>query len=187
MNDIIETIYQNFQERGQNKYATHVDQLSHALQTALLAEKKQCPTPLIAACLLHDYGHLLKKSVKLDTDADQKHEILGANFLKKHFIAEVVEPIRLHVAAKRYLCTVDPSYYDLLTEGSKHTLALQNGLLTQEEVADYEENPYFEDAVQLRKFDDLGKVPKKTTPTLEHFLPHLKACQLPPHKYRPNA
>jgi hypothetical protein len=39
---------------------------------------------------------------------DDEHEQLGAIWLIDYFVPEVVEPVRLHVAAKRYLCHTDP-------------------------------------------------------------------------------
>jgi phosphonate degradation associated HDIG domain protein len=174
---IIDDIFGAFHERGHRTYGENVTELQHGLQAATFAEQQGASPTLIAAALLHDIGHLLHDLGEeiADQGIDAAHEALGAAFLGEHFVPAVVEPARLHVAAKRYLCTVDPAYFATLSPVSVQSLALQGGPMTPAEVAAFESNPFCADAVQLRRFDDLGKEPAMLTPDLEHFRPYLLA------------
>ena len=98
----------------------------------------------------------------------------GYRYLEKLFDSSVTEPVRLHVAAKRYLCATDDTYMDQLSEPSRVSLALQGGPMSQEEVAEFEANPHYEAAVRLRRWDDLAKVPQSPTPDLEHFAQYIR-------------
>ena len=173
----VETIIEIFKEKGDSEYGGEaVTQLQHALQSALLAEQEGADSTLIAAALLHDVGHLLHD---LPADApengvDDHHENSGQRFLREHFPPPVTEPVRLHVAAKRYLCATDLDYKIRLSEPSVISLHLQGGPMSVEEVADFESNPFAEDAVRIRKWDDLAKDPNLATPSLSHFKLHLE-------------
>src|SRR6516225_6317978 len=114
-----------------------VSQTEHALQTAWAAEQAGAASALIAAALLHDIGHLLHD---LPEDCahhgiDDAHEVRGARWLVQHFGPDVTEPVRLHVPAKRYLCSTDPAYRSQLSEASELSLKLQGGPFTPAEVA----------------------------------------------------
>ena len=171
-NDIISDILQLFNEKGHSEYGGEaVTQLEHALQTATLARENNASDQLITAALLHDIGHLLHD---LPNDAplkgiDDVHENKAAVFLRKYFPETVTEPVRLHVMAKRYLSSTEETYYSLLSEPSKHSLVLQGGLMSSTEVNSFEQNPYFSDAVKLRKWDDQAKVQELTTAPVEDF------------------
>jgi predicted HD phosphohydrolase len=133
---------------------------------------------LVTAALLHDVGHLLHD---LPDDApasgvDDRHEALGDQWLRRHFGPAVTEPVRLHVDAKRYLCVVEPAYFDTLSPPSVRSLELQGGPFTPDEVRAFEALPFFEDAVRLRCWDDAAKVPGLRTPDPEHFRAHLQAA-----------
>jgi phosphonate degradation associated HDIG domain protein len=168
-----------FRASGTSQYGREaVTQLEHALQAAFFAERKQAPPSLIVAALLHDVGHLLHA---LPEDApehgiDDEHEALAGRWLAGRFGPEVVEPVRLHVAAKRYLCAVEPSYLHRLSEPSQRSLELQGGPMTGEEVTEFESNPFCQPAAQLRRWDDAAKVPKLTTPPIEHFASYINQC-----------
>ena len=111
-----------------------VTQLEHALQCAELAEQHNLPGPTIAAALLHDIGHLLYEDKDpIHEGKDGRHENLGADYLSQYFDTDVTQPIRAHVDSKRYLATVEEGYYDLLSEASKLSLAVQGGPFTKEE------------------------------------------------------
>lgn len=171
-NDIIEEIFNLFNSKGHSEYGGEVvTQLEHALQTATLARENNASDQLITAALLHDIGHLLHD---LPNDApikgiDDVHENKAAVFLRKYFSEPVTEPVRLHVMAKRYLSSIEETYYSLLSEPSKQSLVLQGGLMSEEEVSSFEQNPFFSDAVKLRKWDDKAKVQELTTAPIEDF------------------
>ena len=156
-------------------------QEEHALQCAELAIAADAPDTLIAAALLHDIGHLLHD---LPSDApergiDDLHEALGGRWLETRFVPAVTEPVRLHVDAKRYLCATEPAYEAALSEPSRVSLALQGGPFTQVEIAAFEENPFWQDALRLRRWDDTGKVDGLVTRCVADFADVLDACVLP--------
>jgi phosphonate degradation associated HDIG domain protein len=171
-NDIIADILNLFNDKGHSEYGGEaVTQLEHALQTATLARENNASDQLITAALLHDIGHLLHD---LPNDAplkgiDDVHENKAAVFLRKYFPEAVTEPVRLHVMAKRYLSSTEETYYSLLSEPSKQSLVLQGGLMSSAEVSAFEQNPFFSDAVMLRKWDDQAKVKELTTAPVEDF------------------
>jgi phosphonate degradation associated HDIG domain protein len=158
-----------------------VTQLQHALQCAQLAENEGASAALITAALLHDVGHLLEDDFEDAPahDEDRRHEDLGDAFLAKWFGPNVTEPVRLHVAAKRYLCAVDPGYFDALSPMSRHSLMLQGGPMSADEVTEFEANPHYKDAVRLRRWDDRGKDPEMKTATLGYFLSYAIRCVRP--------
>jgi phosphonate degradation associated HDIG domain protein len=149
-----------------------VTQLEHALQTAQLAEQAQASAELITASLLHDFGHLANDMGETPTlrGIDDKHQFHGALALKHVFPDAVLNPIRLHVDAKRYLCAVDREYWASLSEDSQRSLELQGGTYSAEAAAKFIAQPYAQDAVKLRRWDDLAKVAGCKTPGLEHYL-----------------
>jgi [1-hydroxy-2-(trimethylamino)ethyl]phosphonate dioxygenase len=178
MHQRIQDIIQLFKEHGHSEYGGEaVTQAEHALQTATLARENNAPSSLVAAALLHDVGHLLHQ---LPDDApeqgiDDLHEALAARYLEKYFVPAVTEPVRLHVTAKRYLCTTEAGYFEKLSEPSVLSLQLQGGLMTPDEVTAFEANPYAQDAVLLRRWDDEAKNPEKVTPPVDDFAVELEA------------
>lgn len=177
--EFVDKIASLFATRGNEMYGGEaVTQLEHALQGALLAEQAGAPSEEIAAVLLHDVGHLLHNLGDdcADHGIDDRHEELGIRFLTKHLPPAVTEPVRLHVAAKRYLCSTDAGYFGTLSQPSVTSLRLQGGPMTPDEVAEFERNPHHRAAVALRKRDDEAKVPHLPTPPFDHFRPHLEAC-----------
>jgi len=165
-------ILELFRARGGSQYGKEcVSQQEHALQAAFFAQRAGATPALIAAALLHDIGHLLHD---LPDDApeegiDDHHETLGGRWLERRFAADVVEPVRLHVAAKRYLCGDDESYYQELSPPSILSLRLQGGPMTAEELRQFREHPHFDAAVKLRRWDDAAKVPNLATPPLPSY------------------
>ncbi len=176
---IVDDVLQLFRNRGDSQYGEEsVSQLDHALQTAALAVAGGADSSLISAALLHDIGHLLHDlpDDAPDQGIDDRHEISGGNWLSTRFGEGVTEPVRLHVASKRYLCTVDPAYQNELSPPSVLSLKLQGGPMSADEVAKFESHPQFEQAVQLRRWDDEAKIPDHLTPSLEFFGTHLAAA-----------
>lgn len=173
---VCERVRELFDRRGDSEYGNEaVSQLQHALQCATLAECDGAPPPLIVAALLHDIGHLLHD---LPDDApehgiDDHHEHSGYRFVRTHFDDDVAEPVRQHVAAKRYLVTVDPDYASTLSPPSVQSLQLQGGAMSTEEVAAFQTSPHWTASVALRKWDDRAKDVDMTTPNLGHFLQYV--------------
>ena len=173
-----------FHAHGGSRYGgENVSQLEHALQAAFFAERDGAPSTLIAAALLHDIGHLLHDlpADAPDQGIDDRHEALGARWLAGRFGPAVCEPVNLHVIAKRYLCAVDPAYFDLLSAPSIQSLALQGGPMNAEESRQFEQHPFHQEAVRLRRWDDAAKVEKLATPYVEHFAQHLDAAAAEGH------
>jgi phosphonate degradation associated HDIG domain protein len=179
---LIQEIAELFARRGREMYAGEpVTQTEHALQAAFQAEQSGADAALITAALLHDVGHLLHD---LDEDCaeegiDDKHEALGAEWLSQHFGFEVVEPVRLHVAAKQYLCAVDQEYYDRLSDASRLSLRLQGGPFTPTQACKFEEHPSFAAAIKLRRWDEEAKIPQLPTPPLEQYLGYARTVISP--------
>lgn len=174
---LIAEILELFSRRGREMYSGEpVTQTEHALQTAWQAEQQGANAALITASLLHDVGHLLHDLGEdcADAGVDDKHEALGADWLATHFGPDVVEPVRLHVAAKRYRCSVDPAYHARLSDASRLSLRLQGGPFTPEQARKFEEHPYFDAAVRLRLWDEAAKVPGLPTPSVSHFMEYAR-------------
>ena len=168
---IVDEIFSRLSDRGGIMYGGEaVTQLQHALQCAVLAHQAGAPAPLITAALLHDYGHILNDDEQAaDQGVNLSHEEVAANHLSTWFPEEVTEPIRLHVAAKRYLCAIDPAYFDTLSPASVTSLGIQGGPLGDEDVSRFRGNPHWQAAVKLRHWDDTGKNPGMSTPDLYAF------------------
>ena len=98
---------------------------------------------------------------------------LCADLLAHWFGPAVTEPVRLHVAAKRYLCAVDPAYQAGLSAASILSLVLQGGPMDIEEQARFCAQPHAADAVTLRRWDDAAKDPHCAVPPLDSWRPLL--------------
>lgn len=169
---LIAEILQLFERRGREMYSGEpVTQTEHALQTAWQAEQNRAGAALVTASLLHDVGHLLHDLGEdcADEGIDDEHEALGAAWLAERFGPDVVEPVRLHVAAKRYRCAMDADYHSRLSDASRLSLRLQGGPFTPQQARKFEAHPYFDAAVRLRQWDEAAKIPGLSTPPLEHF------------------
>lgn len=145
-----------------------VNQLEHALQTADLVWRSGGGMQLTLAGLLHDMGHIVAENepTLMTAYGALRHEDLGAEFLMHEgFSAQVYEPVRYHVAAKRYLAR-DPNYYELISPASKCSLENQGGPMEEQEACEFEYNPYFQQAMLVRKKEDQAKIPGKVVPPL---------------------
>ncbi len=150
-----------FAQLGGLRYGEDVSQLEHALQTAHHAKLDGAPPALVAAALLHDVGHMMQKAGEnaADLGVDTRHERISAGYLARAFGPEVTEPIRLHVAAKRYRVTVDPAYLERLSQASLQSLALQGGPMSKSEIEAFLADPAAQAALRLRGYDEAGKAP----------------------------
>jgi len=167
------TVTELFVHHGGNLYGGEaITQTRHGLQCAQLAKDEDAPPYLIISALLHDIGHFLHDEFEQaqERGEDRFHENLGSKFLSQWFGPDVTEPIRLHVDSKRYLCSTQPEYHDKLSPASQHTLAIQGGPMNGAEVAEFEKNDRYRDAIRVRIWDDCGKDPAMKTENLDHFL-----------------
>jgi [1-hydroxy-2-(trimethylamino)ethyl]phosphonate dioxygenase len=152
-------------------FGERVSMTEHGLQAAHFAQSERAAESLVVAALLHDIGHLLEPLPETieDWTLDAHHEETGARWLAQHFDASVSEPVRLHVAAKRYLCATDRDYLLRLSPASVHTLELQGGPMSRQELVRFEREPFSQQAVRLRRWDDQGKVAGLSTPALNDY------------------
>ena len=156
--NIIYKIISNFINNKSLYIGEKVTISEHMIQSAMIAENSKSSSNLICSCLLHDYGHffledpdeLVRKKI------DGKHEDIGYEYLKKFFNKEVVEPIKYHVLAKRYLAR-EKKYFNSLSEASKISLKLQGGVLNKDESKEFEKKDFFKNSIKLRKFDEVAK------------------------------
>jgi phosphonate degradation associated HDIG domain protein len=154
-------------------FGERVSMAEHGLQAAHFARAEGAPEAFVVAALLHDIGHLLEHvpaSIEEWTH-DARHEETGARWLAQHFAATVYEPVRLHVPAKRYLCATDAAYFGRLSDASVHTLKLQGGPMSAREVAYFETQPFWREALRVRHWDDQGKVAGLKTHALSDYAP----------------
>ncbi|MBT5433306.1 MAG: metal-dependent phosphohydrolase [Alphaproteobacteria bacterium] len=149
----------------------------HMLQGAACARRDGADDALVAAILLHDVGYYVDSDPGNDNEsvADKRHDRAAPRVLEPFFPPAATEPIRLHVDAKRYLCAVEPSYYDRLSDASIHTMSLQGGIMSAEQAEAFAANPHCEDAVRLRRWDEEGKSPDAVVPGFEHYRVMLEA------------
>ena len=170
-----------FVKHGDEQYSGEpVTQLEHALQTAYLAERDGADDELVTAALLHDLGHLLHDLGETPTlrGVDDVHQYRALPFLRGLFSAGVLNAIKFHVDAKRYLCAVHPEYHEQLSEDSKRSLQLQGGIFGDAAAAEFIRQLGAERAVQLRLWDDAAKDANLNTPPLAHFMQSASRCAM---------
>ncbi|RAZ76965.1 (R)-1-hydroxy-2-trimethylaminoethylphosphonate oxygenase [Mesorhizobium atlanticum] len=175
--NIVEFIADIFERRGAESYLGEpVTMSEHMLQGAWLAEQDGAPEELVAAALLHDIGHYTSEfgTYSPEDVEDKHHDEAGGEVLAPFFPPVIVECVRLHVSAKRYLCATDPTYFSKLSPASVHTLSLQGGPMSAEEVAEFRSNPFHDEAVRVRIWDEGGKVANMKTRAFRDYVPLLE-------------
>jgi phosphonate degradation associated HDIG domain protein len=177
----VDAIAELFASEGAADYLGEpVTVAEHLLQAGALAQTAGAAPALVAAALLHDVGHLRGADAEVDgvelsgrelmAGTDNNHGDRGAQWLSsQQFPVSVTEPVRLHVAAKRYLCATEPSYFGQLSEASVYTLAVQGGPMTDAEAHEFEREPHAADAIAVRRWDDQAKHPSADVPTFDHY------------------
>lgn len=161
-----------YSSRGAAAYfGEAVTTIEHSLQTAHFAQASDASDALVIAALLHDIGHLIEPAPEdiADWRRDGRHEVSGSRWLATYFGPEVCEPVRLHVPAKRYLCATDSTFMARLSSASIRTLKLQGGPMSGAESSAFEAESFHQDAVQLRHWDDQGKIAGLRTPGFLHY------------------
>ncbi len=156
---------------GGLRYGEGVTQMEHALQTAHHARLDGASPALVAAALLHDVGHMMQKIGEnaADLGVDARHEHISAGYLARAFGPDVTEPVRLHVAAKRYRVATDPHYLGRLSKASLQSLALQGGPMSPDEITAFLAEPAAQDALRLREYDETGKAPDAQVAGFESY------------------
>ena len=174
---IIDRLAEIYERRGAEAYlGEDVTMAEHMLQCAALAESEGAPDALVAAALLHDVGYFTGEfEFSLEDTEDSHHDAVGAAFLDGYFPPVISETVRLHVAAKRYLCAVREDYYGMLSETSRHTLALQGGPMDAAEIAQFRSLAFYREAVSVRLWDDGGKAIGSRTKTFAAYRPLLQS------------
>lgn len=175
----VDSLFAYMERRGQSFYDEVVTQLEHALQCAALARQQDASFALITGALLHDIGHIILDEHNADKaflDTDLTHEAVGAQYMTPFFPAAVTTPICLHVPAKRYLCTTDTAYYDGLSEASKRSFRLQGSMMSDAERVAFERIPHYQEALTLRRWDDLAKVKGLEVAGLETYHDIVQRC-----------
>jgi gamma-butyrobetaine dioxygenase len=174
----VEVIAKLFASEGAADYLGEpVSQAAHMLQAGALAEHDGATSELVAAALLHDVGHFTgtRTGQDLMRGTDNWHGEQGAAWLAQWFGPQVTEPVRLHVAAKRYLCATEPGYESRLSAASVYTLGVQGGPMRPDEIKEFEASPHAGAACQVRRWDDQAKEPSAAVLPFEHFAPVLAA------------
>lgn len=175
--EIVEFIADIFERRGAEEYLGEpVTTAEHMLQSAWLAEQENAEDELVSAALLHDIGHFTSEfgTYSPEDVEDKHHDEAGGDVLAPYFPPVVVACVRLHVAAKRYLCATDPTYFSKLSPASVHTLSLQGGPMGAEEVAEFRRNPFHNEAVRVRMWDEGGKIAGMQTRSFRDYVPLLE-------------
>lgn len=171
MTGAVDEIFELFARFGSGNYGEDISLERHMLQTALMAESLGAPGNIVVAALLHDIGHFLHadSETSIREARNIEHEALGATWLSRAFDENVTAPVALHVQAKRYLCAVEPGYFEQLSEASRLSLVLQGGIMSDAEAAAFTAEPAFEAALILRRCDDRGKNVSLRTESVERF------------------
>jgi len=176
--DAIEEIFNVMESEGGRRYdAESITQLEHALQCAANAEGADAPPSLITAALLHDIGHLINPDARdaIKRNEDARHEYQGAAYLAQWFGEDVWQPVRHHVAAKRYLTATDEKYFERLSPASVRSLNVQGGPFEPAKAEEFITQPFAKDGVRLRRWDEGAKIVGAKTPTLDHFRQYIEA------------
>jgi phosphonate degradation associated HDIG domain protein len=158
----VDSIFKLYESYGNESYGENVTQLQHMLQCAQIAKKDGADDELILAAFFHDIGHLLESENTMEKMGKwglEKHDYFGGEFLAKlGFSDKITQLVAGHVNAKRYLTFSKPGYLEGLSKASRETLEFQGGIMTEIEARKFECDNYFKDHVQVRLWDDLGKI-----------------------------
>ena len=173
---ILDKIISNFKNNKSLYIGEKLTMSEHMIQSAMLAEKAKCNDNLICSCLLHDYGHFLIDNPDnlVKNNKDGEHENIGYEYLKQFFKKEIVEPIRYHVLAKRYLSR-NKKYFNFLSEASKISLKLQGGILNDSESKKFKKNQHFKNSILVRRFDEAAKKTNIKIKSIDSYVSLLKS------------
>jgi phosphonate degradation associated HDIG domain protein len=177
---VSDEVFELFERRGREAYfGENISILEHSLQAAWLAQQSGAEPHLVVAALLHDVGHLLHGLPEdiAKHGLDGRHEVVGEAWLRSRFAPNVSEPVRLHVDAKRYLCFAEPAYLAALSASSLQSLKLQGGPFSSDVAGKFEQNPHFQDAIALRRWDDEAKLSDLIVPDIRAYEEAMQASR----------
>jgi predicted HD phosphohydrolase len=143
-----------------------VSAIDHALQcAALLALDAPNDAELQIAGLVHDVASSMQPRPTGD------HAAVGAGLVRDLLGDRVADLVGGHVAAKRYLVTVEPAYRMVLSDNSTATLAVQGDAMGVQERLGFEGSALRDEWIRLRRADDRAKVVGASVPGLDHWRP----------------
>lgn len=178
---IVDEILRMFETGRRRGYSMEqISHTEHAIQAAMLAEDEGGSQSFVVAALVHDVGHFLEPWPRdiAELGANHQHEALGSAWISRGFGPEVTEPVRLHVSAKRYLCAVDGDYLGTLTPCSLRSLELQGGPMSAREIEAFEIEPFFDEALALRRIDERSRRPGLKLPPIDDYRGWLESMLL---------
>ncbi|QDS93494.1 hypothetical protein FF011L_22640 [Roseimaritima multifibrata] len=180
----VDVLFAYMERNGNSFYDESVTELEHGLQAAFLAKANQATDMQVTAALLHDIGHFVMNEEAGQGNFSQEdwcHETVGAELLELYFPDVIIESIRQHVPAKRYLCAIDSHYHEGLSPASQNSLNLQGGKFSPAEVLEFEQNPHLETILLVRRWDDGAKTEGLKVPGLESYRDAVESCLLAGH------
>lgn len=171
--NIVAFIGDIFERCGDEEYLGEPVTMAEHMQGATIAEQNGQDEVIIVGALLHDIGYFTSEfgTFSMEDTEDRYHEEAGAEVLSQFFPSVITDCVRYHVAAKRYLCATRPDYFKRLSPASVHSLNLQGGPMSDEEVVEFERNPNLKEILQVRYLDEAGKRADMETPPFSHFAP----------------
>lgn len=177
--ELIDVLIHAFIWRGHTRYhEKQVNLAKHMLQAADIAQHHGESQNVVVAALLHDIGHLLFSNHSdtdgVFTDTDPRHEVFGVKYLRDWFPCVVTDYIRYHVASKRYLCAIEPTYLWALTVPCQLSLTKQGGPMFASEARQFEQLQNFEAIVSVRRYDDQAIAPNRFSPGIHHYIDMLR-------------
>lgn len=160
--NITNHIFSLYDKYGSNQYdGEQITQLQHMCQAGELAEAYGFDEEVILSAFLHDIGHICaaqQQQISMNGFGVLHHEAIGAAFLQENGFSErLINLVKNHVNAKRYLTFKDPKYYQQLSLASKETLKHQGGKMDADEAAAFEADPLHEIIIALRLIDEQAK------------------------------
>lgn len=181
MSEVFDEIMELFSQNNAREYlGEDVTLVEHMLQSGSLAIEDGAEPEMIVAALLHDIGHLLIPDAEQmqELEIDAHHDEIGFEWISQRFPTEVAMPVKLHVDAKRYLVTTNPEYETKLSTASILTMRLQGGVMSDEELDEFESNEFYEDGIQIRLWDDESKDRNNSHLPLLAFEEYINLCAL---------
>ena len=178
LNKFITDLTNWYDTAGQHNYDEVVTIKDHMLQAAQIAHEEGLSKSYVLSCLFHDIGHMIidDEDDPSDLKGNEYHETIAANYLSNIFINEVIEPVKNHVTAKRWLCSTNKNYYNQLSPASKQSFSEQGGYMTEKEIIEFKSSNYFHISIKVREIDDKAKIKNKICHPIKFYKNHILEC-----------